>query len=517
MRLAVIDHPRRTLDLNAGNLAIENIERFGEYPILHWRGTTISNVELDAKARRLASVLRQRGIGIGDRVAVVMPNCPEVFEAFQAVWKIGAVILPVRPQLAVPEIQHMLRDSGASAVISTVELVPLIRQACPELPLLLTLGGQSVEGAVALAAETAGAGPLAEMTHRSGHDLALLLYTSGTTGRPKGVMLTHDSVAAVPHPKMVDLPPFMPTLHALPLSHSFGVLMMNLGFIKGMQAKLLVHWDTRLVFEAIQELRVMRFSMVPTMLTYMLEFPDRDRYDTSSLESVWTGGAPLPDAVRREFEEVFACRIRDGYGMTESGGAGAAYYDEDVFRPGSVGRAQPDTSIRVVDENGADVAAGTQGEILIGGPTLMAGYWRNQKATEEALMDGWLYSGDIGYLDEDGYLYITDRKKDLIIKGGENISPREIEEALYAHEAVAEAVVFGVPDARFGENLWAAVAPSGDVEVREEDLLRHVATRVTRFKVPARIFVLDEIPKNATGKLQKRAVRDRLLAGDGTA
>ncbi|MCY3965672.1 MAG: AMP-binding protein [Acidobacteria bacterium] len=503
--------------MNAGNLAIENIERFGEYPILHWRGTTISNVELDAKARRLASVLRQRGIGIGDRVAVVMPNCPEVFEAFQAVWKIGAVILPVRPQLAVPEIQHMLRDSGASAVISTVELVPLIRQACPELPLLLTLGGQSVEGAVALAAETAGAEPLAEMTHRSGHDLALLLYTSGTTGRPKGVMLTHDSVAAVPHPKMVDLPPFMPTLHALPLSHSFGVLMMNLGFIKGMQAKLLVHWDTRLVFEAIQELRVMRFSMVPTMLTYMLEFPDRDRYDTSSLESVWTGGAPLPDAVRREFEEVFACRIRDGYGMTESGGAGAAYYDEDVFRPGSVGRAQPDTSIRVVDENGADVAAGTQGEILIGGPTLMAGYWRNQKATEEALMDGWLYSGDIGYLDEDGYLYITDRKKDLIIKGGENISPREIEEALYAHEAVAEAVVFGVPDARFGENLWAAVAPSGDVEVREEDLLRHVATRVTRFKVPARIFVLDEIPKNATGKLQKRAVRDRLLAGDGTA
>ena len=132
-------------------------------------------------------------------------------------------------------------------------------------------------------------------------------------------------------------------------------------------------------------------------------------------------------------------------------------------------------------------------------------------------MDGWLYSGDIGYLDEDGYLYITDRKKDLIIKGGENISPREIEEALYAHEAVAEAVVFGVPDARFGENLWAAVAPSGDVEVGEEDLLRHVATRVTRFKVPARVFVLDEIPKNATGKLQKRAVRDRLLPGDGAA
>ncbi len=498
--------------MNAGNLALDNIERFGEYPILHWQGTTISNVELDTRARKLARVLKDRGVAAGDRVAVVMPNSPEVFEAFQAVWKIGAVILPIRPQLAAPEIEHMMRDSEARTVITAGELVPLIRGACPELESLLVVDGQAAEGAIDLASETAGAEPLAGMADRSGDDLALLLYTSGTTGRPKGVMLTHDSVVAVPHPKMVDLPPFMPTLHALPLSHSFGVLMMNLGFIKGMQAKLLVHWDTRRVFEAIQELRVMRFSMVPTMLTYMLEFADRDRYDTSSLKSVWTGGAPLPDAVRREFERVFSCRVRDGYGMTETGGAGAAYYDEDVFRPGSVGRAQPDTSIRVVDENGADVAAGVQGEILIGAPTLMAGYWRNQEATEETLVDGWLYSGDIGYLDEDGYLYITDRKKDLIIKGGENISPREIEEALYAHEAVAEAVVFGVPDARFGENLWAAVALGAGSTASERELLRHVGRHVTRFKVPERVFVLDEIPKNATGKLQKRAVRDRLLA-----
>lgn len=158
------------------------------------------------------------------------------------------------------------------------------------------------------------------------------------------------------------------------------------------------------------------------------------------------------------------------------------------------------------------MAAGVRGEILIGAPTLMAGYWRNREAAEEALVDGWLYSGDIGYLDEDGYLYITDRKKDLIIKGGENISPREIEEALYAHEAVAEAVVFGVPDARFGENLWAVVALGGDSAASEQELLRHVGRHVTRFKVPERVFVLEEIPKNATGKLQKRAVRDRLLA-----
>ena len=376
-------------------------------------------------------MLRDRGVMAGDRVAVVMPNGPEVFEAFQAVWKIGAVILPIRPQLTVPEIEHMLRDSSARAVITAGELVPLIRRACPELQLLLAADGPAGDEAVDLSLEMAGAEPLVEMTDRAGDDLALLLYTSGTTGKPKGVMLTHESVVSIPHPRMVDLPPFMPTLHVLPLSHSFGVLMMNLGFIKGMQAGLLVHWDTRGVFEAIQNLRVVRFSMVPTMLTYMLEFPERDRFDTSSLEGVWTGGAPLPDPVRREFEQVFSCRVRDGYGMTESGGAGAAYYDQDAFRPGSVGRAQPTMSIRVVDDSGADVPAGVRGEIVISGPTLMAGYWRNRKATDETLVDGSLYSGDIGYLDEDGYLYLTDRKKDLIIKGGENISPREIEEALY--------------------------------------------------------------------------------------
>ena len=503
--------------MNAANLALDNIEQFGEYPLLHWRGETISNVELDARARRLASVLRDRGVVAGDRVAVVMPNSPEVFEAFQAVWKIGAVILPIRPQLAAPEIEHMLRDSEARAVITVGELAPLIERACPELELLFSTGGRAGVQAIHLPSETAGAEPLAEMTERSGDDLALLLYTSGTTGKPKGVMLSHESVVSVPHPGMVDLPPFMPTLHILPLAHSFGVLMMNLGFIKGMQAELQSHWDTRSVFEAIQNRRVVRFSMVPTMLTYMLEYAERDSYDTSSLEGIWTGGAPLPDQVRCEFEQVFSCRVRDGYGMTESGGAGAAYFDQDAFRPGAVGRAQPAMSIRVVDDRGAEVPAGVRGEILISGPTLMAGYWRNRDATQETLIDGWLYSGDVGYLDEDGYLYLTDRKKDLIIKGGENISPREIEEALYEHEAVAEAAVFGVPDPRFGENIWAAVALSGDIGASEQDLRRHVATYVTRFKVPERIVLLEEIPKNATGKLQKRAVRDRLLAKDGSA
>jgi long-chain acyl-CoA synthetase len=321
-------------------------------------------------------------------------------------------------------------------------------------------------------------------------------------------------VVSIPHPKIVDLPPFMQTLHVLPLSHSFGVLMMNLGFIKGLRAGLHVRWDTESVFQAIQDLQVVRFAMVPTMLTYMLEFPERDRYDTSSLEGVWTGGGPLPDEVRREFDRVFTCTVRDGYGMTESGGAATTYYDDDDFRPGSVGRVQPTMAIRVVDDQGADVGVGEHGEILISGPTLMTGYWRNQEATQEALVDGWLYSGDIGYLDEDGYLYLTDRKKDLIIKGGENISPREIEEALYQHEAVAEAVVFGVPDARFGEDIWAAVALGGARQASEAQLLAHLAGHLTRFKIPKRVAFFDEIPKNNTGKLQKRAVRELLLADD---
>jgi long-chain acyl-CoA synthetase len=246
------------------------------------------------------------------------------------------------------------------------------------------------------------------------------------------------------------------------------------------------------------------------MLTDMLAFAERDRYDTTSLEVVWSGGAGLPLEVRRQFERTFECRITDGYALTECNGSAVVYWDGDAFRPGSVGRAMPDVHLRIVDDEGRDLPAGVSGEVLIQSDTLMLGYWRNEEATRAAIRGGWLHSGDVGYLDEDGFVYLVGRKKDLIIKGGENIAPREIEEALYEHADVVEAAVVGMPHHRLGEDIWAAVELRPGALAAESELLAHVAARLTKFKVPARIEIVDTMPKNATGKIQKREVKEIL-------
>ena len=503
--------------MNSATLALDNLERFGEYPALQFAGSAYTNVELDDYAGRLATVLQARGVEAGDRVLVQMANCPEVMASFQAVWKIGGVLLPAPPQLGAAEVGYLLENSETKVALTNADLAPRLEQAAaagPSCEQILVFGESEVAGAPDITEAVASAPPIRALTARASDDLALLLYTSGTTGKPKGVMLSHENVVSLPHPAVADLPPLMPTLHVLPLSHSFGVLMMNLGLVKGMRALLHTQWRVESVFEAIRDFEVQRFAVVPTMMTYMLDFPERESYDTSSLEGVWSGGAPLPDELRREFERVFACEVRDGYGMTESMGAATTYWQGDAFRPGSVGRAMPTMSIDIVDEQGRRLEAGAHGEVLIAGPTVMSGYWRNEEATAATVKDGWLHSGDVGYLDEDGFLYITDRKKDLIIKGGENISPREIEEALYSHHCVSEAVVVGIPHPRYGEDIWAAVALRPGAEASEEELRAHVAAHVIKFKVPTRVVFFTELPKNNTGKLQKREVRERLLASE---
>jgi long-chain acyl-CoA synthetase len=323
-------------------------------------------------------------------------------------------------------------------------------------------------------------------------------------------MISQRAVVGLGQPKVTALPPLLTTLHVLPLSHGFGVNMMVFTLMKGMQSAILPRWNTRRVFELIQELRVSRFAVVPTMLTDMLEFPDRERFDVSSLKVAWSGGAGLPLELRRQFERTFDCRITDGYALTECNGSAVVYWDGDAFRPGSVGRAMPDVDLRIVDDQSRDLPAGADGEVLIRSDTLMLGYWRNEEATRATLRDGWLHSGDIGHLDADGFVYLVGRKKELIIKGGENIAPREIEEALYDHPDVAEAAVVGMPDRRLGEDIWAAVQLRAGALAGEAELRSHLAARLTRFKVPTRVVVLETMPKNATGKIQKRAVKEML-------
>lgn len=499
--------------MNAGNLAYESINRFGEYTCLHYEGESFTNIERIEYAQRLAAVLRDRGVKPGDVVAVTMNNCPEVPASFQAAWILGAAILPIMPQLVARELNYILEHSEAVAIVTSEELSAKVVEAAQGVSTLkhvLITGNCIHESATDIRQEIKGATPVEGLQARSPDDLALLVYTSGTTGKPKGVMQSHSNIVsnAEACESILITEPDTVILHTLPLAHVYGVLMQNISYLVRTINILHPGFDPQKVLEDIEKFKVQRISFVPTMMTYLVNFPNLDRYDLSSLERVNSGGAAMPNELRLEFEEKFNCRVSEGWGQSEATCAITGYRETDDFRPGSAGHAIPGIEICVQDANNQILGTGETGEFCVKGPLIMKGYWKNPEATASTIIDGWLHTGDIGHMDEDGYVYITDRKKDLIIKGGENISPREIEEAIYTHPAVAECAVVGIPSRDFGEEVCAAIAPRQDTKVSEEEIIEHSKTFINKFKAPARVFFFEELPKSSVGKLLKREVRD---------
>ncbi|HYL35653.1 MAG TPA: AMP-binding protein [Bryobacteraceae bacterium] len=515
MQEAVAIHAGRFTG-NLARLELENIERFGVYTRLYFEDRSYTNLDELRLAGSLARVLEGYGVRRGDRVAVMLPNSPEFTAAFQAVWTIGGVIVPVIAQWTAGEIANILGGAEPVVALTTPALAPRIAQANADIQVLkhlVVLGESEVPEAQNITPVLAGAPPVENPVDSLPTDLAILLYTSGTTGKPKGVMITHENMAAAIESSYRQNPNLErgPMLNALPLTHVYSILIQNLANRCGWSVPLMKQFEPTAALKMIERYKVRYLCVVPTMLMYLLRHPERQRFDTSSLFRIVSGGAALPEPLRLEAEQVFRCRVDQGYGLSESASVATAYEVARPYRVGSVGVACPDVEIRILDDHNRPLGPGSSGEVCLRGPNIMTGYWRDPEATHDTIQHGWLHTGDVGCLDEEGYLFITDRKKDLIIKGGENISPREIEEALYRHPAVAEAAVVGMPHPLFGEDIWAVLQLKAGAEVEPEAVRLHVAQYVTKFKIPTRVVFQPMLPKNVNGKILKYQIRAELL------
>ncbi len=500
--------------MNLAHLPEQEIQHFGEHVSQIYEDCFYTNVQMNQDARRMANALKSLGIKKGDRVILQMPNCPEIIQSFIAIYALGAVVVPINYMVGDAETRFIYEDTKARAVISTMDFWPKI-QECRE-------GVDSIENVI-LVDEAVPHPALSYHQLRCAHapdfevvdvdddDLAALIYTAGTTGSPKGVMHTHSTLLenARMQMKTFDLPSGMTSVAVLPLCHSYGIASMNYSMLKGGNTSVILKQiDIEAIFKAIEKYKATIVAAVPTLYVYMLMMVDQlKKYDISSMKYWTCGSAPLTRDTWQRFQQTFGGEIVEGWGLTEAGANNAANPLHGRKKIGSIGLPMQGTQMKVVDAADNEVKKGEQGEILISGPMIMKGYWQNPEETAKVLKDGWLYTGDIGYQDEAGYYFITDRKKDLIIKGGENIAPREIEEVMMRHPDIAEVAVIGVPDAVYGENIKAFVVPMPGRTLSEREVIDNCREILKRFKSPSEVVFLDTLPKNLVGKILRKELR----------
>jgi long-chain acyl-CoA synthetase len=460
---------------------------------------TTSYADLNDASARVAGLLADHAVGPGDRVGVMLPNVAEFAAVYYGVLRAGAVVVPMNPLLKAREIEYHLADSGAAVAF-------IWHAAAGEAAAVIT-NPEVVVVADGFTA-TLAPGP-AGLVERSADDTAVVLYTSGTTGRPKGAELTHgnliDNVEVV-RSDVVDLGPGDVVFGGLPLFHSFGqTVTLNATVSAGATLSMLSRFDPSAALQLLAAHRATIFAGVPTMYSALLAVADPP--DLPDLRVCVSGGAALPVHVLTQFEKTFGCVVLEGYGLSETSPVASFNQRGEQRKPGSIGTPVTGVQMRVVDGDGVEVAPGEVGEIAIRGHNIMKGYWRRPDATAEVLSaDGWFRSGDIGRVDEDGYFFIVDRKKDLIIRGGYNVYPREIEEVLYEHPAVAEAAVVGLPHPDLGEEVGAAVVRKPGAAITADELRDHVKAQVAAYKYPRRVWFVGALPKGPTGKILKREI-----------
>jgi len=478
-------------------------------------GRRLTYRELNGRANQVANALCQLGTGEGDRVGLLMMNGAEFVESFYAVGKIGAVNVPLNWRLVADELEFILSDAGVSVLLFGAEFAEVAdelrsRGDKTAIEHWVQAGGQATDGVLDYDDWIAAQPDVEPSLTGADDDLLFIMYTSGTTGLPKGVMHTHDTV-------MWAIQTIMATsdfrmgdrfLNSLPMFHVGALTPTLCSLYRGLTLVAMRAFDPNDAWKQIKDEQITTTLMVPAMLQFMLAVYDADQHDASTIRWVMSGAAPVPLELIKTYESM-DIEIHQVYGLTESCGPACLITGDDALaRAGSTGKSFFHTDVRVVNEDGDDCAPGEHGEVLVHGPHIMTGYWNRPEATAETIVDGWLHTGDVATIDEDGFVTIVDRTKDMLISGGENVYPAEIENVLLGHPAIADAAVVGVPSAKWGESPLAVVVVSDD-SVTAEDVMEHTRGKLAPFKTVKKVEFVSEIPRNPSGKILKRELREQ--------
>ncbi|WP_413309713.1 long-chain fatty acid--CoA ligase [Bacillus sp. 1P10SD] len=508
-----------------GQILHDTASKFPNNFALSFYGKKFTYGQLQDLANAFTSALQQNEVQKGDRVAIMLPNCPQYVISYYGILNAGGIVTQVNPMSVERELEYILNDSGTETIVVLDALYPRVKSVQSQTNLkniiVVSLQSSGQNFAPDRSFEdflTEGNGNVVPIEFEPEHDVAVLQYTGGTTGRSKGAMLTHRNVLA----NVIQCSEFFKhelnvgkekCLTVIPLFHVFGMSScMNLSIYTAGESIMLPRFDLEEVLNTIKNEQPTMFPGVPTMYVAITSHPKAEDYGINCIRTCNSGSAPMPVELLRSFERKTGSKILEGYGLSEASPTTHCNPPFAERKPGSVGIGMPSTEYKIVDlaTGKEEVAIGELGEVIIKGPQIMKGYWNMPEETANTLRDGWLYTGDIAKVDEDGYLYIVDRKKDMIIASGFNIYPRDIEEVLYEHPAVQEAVCIGVPDPYRGEDVKAVIVLKAGKTATDEDIIQYCRQNLAAYKVPRLVEFRDQLPKTGVGKILRRALRDEV-------